>query len=167
LCGGDGDCTERAEDLVQETIMKALANMNLFEPGSNMSAWLCTILRHEFYSDYRKRRREVRDEDGNYAARLRSGPAQEGHMRFLELRRALDQLPPAHREALILVAASGHSYRDAATLCACAVGTLKSRINRARARLAILLGVPEQNAKSEIALRGTPGLAAAARICGM
>jgi RNA polymerase sigma-70 factor (ECF subfamily) len=153
LCGRSGGRAERADDLVQETIVKALSNINSFVPGTNMTAWLYTILRNEFYSEYRKRRREVQDEDGIFAAKLISKPSQEGHMGFLELQDALDQLRPEHREALILVAASGHSYEDAAKLCACAIGTVKSRVNRARAKLAELLAMPEQ---PKIAWAGTP-----------
>ncbi len=138
LCGR----SERADDLVQETAVKALANMSSFLPGSNLMAWLYTILRNEFYSEYRKRRREVEDDEGHYAAKMECRPDQEGHMRFLDLRDALDRLAPDHRKALILVGAAGHSYDDAATLCGCAVGTMKSRVNRARGKLAELLGAP-------------------------
>jgi len=144
LCGRSGGRAERADDLVQETIVRALSNNNSFVPGTNMTAWLYTILRNEFYSEYRKHRREVQDEDGLHAAQLLTKPSQEGHMHFLELRDAMDQLRPEHREALILVAASGYSYEDAAKLCACAVGTVKSRVNRARVKLAELLAMPEQ-----------------------
>lgn len=154
LCGRTGGRIERAEDLVQETVMKALANIHTFVPGSNLTGWLYTILRNEFYSDYRKRRREIQDEDGYHAAKLETRPDQEGHMHFLELHDALDRLLPEHREALILVAASGLSYGDAAALCAVAVGTMKSRVNRARARLALLLGPPEHH--SDIAWLNTP-----------
>jgi RNA polymerase sigma-70 factor (ECF subfamily) len=144
LCGRTGGGAERVDDLVQETVVKALANIHTFVPGSNLSAWLHTILRNEFYSDYRKRRRDVQDEDGSYAATLVSPPEQEAHMHFLELQNAMDQLRPEHREALILVAASGLSYQDAAVLCACAAGTVKSRVNRARARLEVMLAPPGQ-----------------------
>ena len=105
-----------------------------------MTAWVYTILRHEFYTTFRKRRREVQDDDGAYAAKMQARPAQEGHISFLELRDALDQLPAAHREALMLVGAAGYSYEDAAGLCDCATGTMKSRVNRARAKLVMLLG---------------------------
>src|SRR5580698_8834151 len=135
LCGR----TSRAEDLVQETLVKAWANIGSFQPGSNMIAWLYTILRNEYYSEFRKRRHEVGDEEGRHAARLATRPTQEGHMQFLDFRAALDRLAADHREALILVGASGLSYEDAANLCGCAVGTMKSRVNRARAKLAEML----------------------------
>src|SRR5580658_11256305 len=110
LCGR----TARAEDLVQETLVKAWANIGSFRPGSNMIAWLYTILRNEYYSEFRKRRHEVADEEGRYAARLAARPTQESHMQFLDFRAALDALAVDHREALILVGASGLSYEDAA-----------------------------------------------------
>jgi RNA polymerase sigma-70 factor (ECF subfamily) len=137
LCGN----VDRANDLVQETLLRAIANINLFEPGTNMSAWLFTILRNLFRSEYRKRRREVEDSDGRYADSLKSHPEQHGRVEFEELRAALDQLPPDQREALILVGASGFSYEEAAAICDCAVGTIKSRVNRARTRLAEQLSI--------------------------
>lgn len=145
LCGRTGGRAERADDLVQETVMKALANIRSFVPGTNITGWLYTILRNEFYSEYRKRRREVQDEDGFHSAKLISNPDQDEHIHFLELQDAMNLLRPEHREALILISASGLSYEDAAALCDCAVGTMKSRVNRARARLAELLAVPSDN----------------------
>jgi len=132
---------DRADDLVQETLLRALANIDSFEPGSNMPAWLFTILRNLFRSEYRKRRREVEDADGSYAQSLKSQPEQTGHVEFQEFREALAKLPPDQREALILVGASGFSYEEAAEICGCAVGTIKSRVNRARARLADTLSI--------------------------
>jgi RNA polymerase sigma-70 factor (ECF subfamily) len=133
--------SDRADDLVQETLLRALANIDSFQPGSNLPAWLFTILRNLFRSDYRKRRREVEDADGNYSQMLRSQPGQESHIEFEEFRTALDKLPQDQREALILVGASGFSYEDAAAICGCAVGTIKSRVNRARSKLSALLYV--------------------------
>lgn len=137
LCGN----MDRADDLVQETLMKAWSNLDSFTEGSNMSAWLFTILRNLFYSEYRKRRREVADPEGQIAARLATGPAQMGHMDLLDFRAALQRLPPDQREALILVGASGLSYEEAAQICGCAVGTMKSRVNRARNRLGEILSL--------------------------
>jgi RNA polymerase sigma-70 factor (ECF subfamily) len=137
LCGN----VDRADDLVQETLLRAIANINSFEPGTNMSAWLFTILRNLFRSEYRKRRREVEDGDGRYADSLKAHPEQPGRVEFEELRAALAKLPPDQREALILVGASGFSYEEAAAICDCAVGTIKSRVNRARTRLAEQLAI--------------------------
>jgi RNA polymerase sigma-70 factor, ECF subfamily len=132
---------DRADDLVQETLLRALVNIDSFEPGTNLSAWLFTILRNLFRSEYRKRRREVEDGDGTYAESLKSQPEQEARVEFREFRTALSKLPPDQREALILVGASGFSYEEAAGICGCAVGTIKSRVNRARTRLAELMSI--------------------------
>ncbi|MCW6507031.1 sigma-70 family RNA polymerase sigma factor [Hyphomicrobiales bacterium BP6-180914] len=137
LCGN----ADRADDLVQETLMKAWINQNSFTQGTSMSAWLFTILRNVFYSEYRKRRREVEDAEGTMAARLVSVPEQNGHMDLQDLRAALQKLPPEQREALILVGGSGFAYEEAAQICGCALGTLKSRVNRARNAIAALLAI--------------------------
>jgi RNA polymerase sigma-70 factor (ECF subfamily) len=137
LCGN----VDRADDLVQETLLRALANINSFQPGTNMSAWLFTILRNHFRSEYRKRRREVEDGDGSYAETLKSHPEQYGRVEFEEFRTALAKLPADQREALVLVGASGFSYEEAANICECAVGTIKSRVNRARTRLSELMQI--------------------------
>ncbi len=137
LCGNP----DRADDLVQETLVKAWSNLSSFAEGTNLAAWLFTILRNIYYSEYRKRRREVADSDGAIAARLATAPAQSGHMDFLDFRAALQKLPADQREALILIGASGLSYEEAAGVCNCAVGTMKSRVNRARNRLVELLAI--------------------------
>lgn len=137
LCGQP----DQADDLVQETLVKAWAHLGSFEPGTNMAGWLYTILRNEFYSRFRKRRHEVDDPDGALAARLATQPAQDSHMQFLDFRAALFRLASEQREALMLVGANGLSYEEAAGICKCAVGTMKSRVNRARNRLAELLAM--------------------------
>jgi RNA polymerase sigma-70 factor (ECF subfamily) len=139
LCGKSG----WADDLVQETLVKAWANRSSFQLGSKMQAWLFTILRHEYYTAYRRRRYEVPDPEGLFAARLTSRPAQDGHVAFREFQAALATLVPSHREALILVGASGFSYEEAADIANCAVGTMKSRVARARGKLAYLLANDE------------------------
>jgi len=137
LCGN----VDRADDLVQETLLRAWANLGSFQPGTSMSAWLFTILRNLFRSEYRKRRREVEDVDGSYAESLTSLPDQNSRLEINEFREALRLLPPEQRESLILVGASGFSYEEAAQICGCAVGTIKSRVNRARTRLAEILSI--------------------------
>lgn len=139
LCGQ----VDRADDLVQDTLLRALSHIDRFERGTNLNAWLFTILRNLFHSEYRKRRREVEDPDGSYAARLKTQPEQASRLDFEDFRTALAKLPPDQREALLLVGASGFSYEEAATICTCAVGTIKSRVNRARSRLASLLAVDD------------------------
>ena len=144
---------DRADDLVQETLLRALANIDSFEPGTNMPAWLFTILRNLFRSEYRKRKREVEDSDGHYAASLTSQPEQMGKLELQEFRAALAKLPAEQREALILVGASGFSYEETAKICGCAIGTIKSRVNRARAHLVEILsidGVDDLSTKDSI-----------------
>jgi RNA polymerase sigma-70 factor (ECF subfamily) len=137
---GNGD---RADDLVQETFLRAFANKGSFQPDSNLPAWLFTILRNLFRSDYRKRRREVEDADGSYAKTLMTQPDQVGHVQFEEFREGLNKLPKDQSDALMLVGASGFSYEDAAVICGCAVGTIKSRLNRAREKMHKLVGTFE------------------------
>src|SRR5579872_4367650 len=130
---------DRADDLVQGTLVRAMANIHLFQPGTNMQAWLFTILRNLFRSEFRKRRREVEDVDGSYLDSLESPAEQDGRLEFEELFEALAKLPFVQREALLLVGASGFSYDEAAAICETPVGTIKSRVNRARRRLVELL----------------------------
>ena len=132
---------DKADDLVQETLVKAWDKHESFQPGTNLKAWLFTILRNEFYSQMRKRGREVQDSDGLMTARLAVHPAQQGQLDLEDFRSALEQLPEDQREAIILIGASGFSYEEAAEICGCAVGTIKSRVNRARQRLQDLLQI--------------------------
>ena len=124
-----------ADDLVQDTLIKAWTNREKFEPGTNLRAWLFTILRNTYYTAVLRRRREVRDETGEYAGTLRTPATQDWSVAVRALQAALQKLPAEHREALILVGAAGLSYEEAAEICGCALGTIKSRVNRARARL--------------------------------
>ena len=112
---------DRADDLVQET-----------------------ILRNLFHSDYRKRKHEVEDADGAYAARLKTHPDQQSHLDFEDFRTALATLPRDQREALLFIGAHGLSYEEAAQVCNVAVGTVKSRVNRARLKLAYLLDLTSE-----------------------
>lgn len=131
----------QADDLVQDTLVKAWSNIDKFEPGTNLRAWLFTILRNTFYSGRRKAAREVEDLDGAHTASLSEKPAHDGRLAFRDFAQAFDQLKAEHREVLILVGASGFSYEEAAEMCGIAVGTVKSRVNRGRARLAELLDI--------------------------
>lgn len=135
---------DKADDLVQDTILKAWAKQESFEPGTNMKAWLFTILRNEFYSQMRKRGREVQDSDGVFTENLSVHPSQYGALDMQDFRKALDKLPADQREAIILVGASGFAYEEAAEICGCAVGTIKSRVSRARSQLQALLDVTGQ-----------------------
>jgi RNA polymerase sigma-70 factor (ECF subfamily) len=135
---------DRADDLVQDTIVRAWAKIEQFERGTNLTAWLFTILRNHFHSEYRKRKREIEDADGSYAARLKTHPDQQSHLDFEDFRTALATLPLDQREALLLVGAQGMSYEEAADICNVAVGTMKSRVNRARSKLALLLDLTSE-----------------------
>lgn len=130
-----------ADDLVQETLLKAWANRDSYAPGTNLRAWLFTILRNTFYSSHRKHRREVEDADGEHVGRLAVRPHQEHVLAMRDFETALATLPGDQREALILVGAAGLSYEEAAQICGVAVGTIKSRVSRARARLIDILAV--------------------------
>ncbi|WP_332065697.1 RNA polymerase sigma factor [Bartonella sp. CB189] len=132
---------DKAEDLVQDTIMKAWAKQDSFEMGTNLKAWLFTILRNEYYSQLRKKGREVQDSDGVFTQNVAIHPAQYGSLDFQDFQKALKRLSNDQREAIILIGASGFSYEDAAAICGCAVGTIKSRVSRARNRLQELLKV--------------------------
>lgn len=135
-----------ADDLVQDTLVKAWTNIDKFQEGSNMRAWLFTILRNTFYSLRRKRKREVEDVDGVMAEKLSQKPDHDGRLQMIEFSRAFHQLSDEQREALILVGAGGFSYEEAAETCGVAIGTIKSRVNRARLRLAELLDLNEDDA---------------------
>ena len=132
-----------ADDLVQDTIVKAWTNIDKFQPDTNMQAWLFTILRNTYFSSLRKVRREVPDPDGIQAARLFTRPDHDGRLAFADFKRAFDQLSAEHREVLILVGASGFSTEQAAEMMGIPVGTVKSRTNRARKRLAELMGLED------------------------
>lgn len=129
-----------ADDLVQETLVRAIASLGTFQLGTNMGAWLFTIQRNLFFSEYRKERRlpeYYRSMEGLQSSV--SHPSQFSYLELQDLRKALAALPDEQREAIILVGASGLSYDEAATICGCAAGTVKSRVSRARARLCQLL----------------------------
>jgi RNA polymerase sigma-70 factor (ECF subfamily) len=132
---------DRADDLVQDALVRAWSKFDRFEPGTNLHAWLFTILRNVVYSEHRKRKYEVEDIDGAFAARLRTHANQTSHLDFEDFRKALTHLNPYQREAILLVGAEGLSYEEAAVICGVPLGTLKIRVNRARDRLTRLLAV--------------------------
>ena len=149
-----------ADDLVQETILKAWSKLDSFERGTNLRAWLFTILRNTFYSTLRKRSWEVEDVDEQRANRLPQKPAQEGKLAMQDFLVALRRLSAEQREALLLVGASGFSYDEAAEMCGCATGTIKSRVNRARERLSEILDLDEDEGIMESDASVTAALSA-------
>lgn len=128
-----------ADDLVQETLVRALAHIHQFTPGTNLKAWLFTILRNTHISLSKRRSRERRLMSSAEPEDIGRGPAQEWIMAKDEVREALEKLPPYQREVLVLVGGLGLSYEECAEICGCEMGTIKSRLNRARARLAALI----------------------------
>jgi RNA polymerase sigma-70 factor (ECF subfamily) len=136
---------DQADDLVQDAIMRGLTHLHQFEPGTSMRAWLFTILRNQFHTACRKRRREIEDPEGVMAGMLSMPPEQHGHLDLNDLQTALAKLPVHHREALLLIGAEGMSYEETARIVGTNIGTVKSRMNRARARLAELLHVTTED----------------------
>jgi RNA polymerase sigma-70 factor (ECF subfamily) len=129
LCRNDAD----ADDLVQDALTRAIANIHRYEPGTRLKSWLFTITRNAFYNRLEKEKRRppasIDNERGAHAA------PQEWSAHFADFRAAFRRLPPQQREVLLLIGMLGESYEDTATICGCAVGTVKSRLNRARAAL--------------------------------
>lgn len=124
-----------AEDLVHDTIVKAYTCVDKFQPGTNLRAWLFTILRNTFYSGLRQKKFEVADPNGFHAASLTTSPDHDGKLAMREFLRAFMQLSPEHRTIVSLVGVSGYSYIAASKMTGVAVGTAKSRLSRARTQL--------------------------------
>jgi RNA polymerase sigma-70 factor (ECF subfamily) len=137
-----------ADDLVQDALLRAWSNSDKFQAGTNLRAWLFTILRNAYYSHYRKRAREVQDTDSVYSGRIAVAGDQESHLDLADFRKALAKLPAEQREALTMIGATGLSYEEAAEICGVAIGTIKSRLNRARTKLAELLSAEGADAAS-------------------
>lgn len=132
-----------ADDLVQTTLMKAISNISKYEPGTNLRAWLFTIMRNTFLTDVRKRARE-RPAAMDCASSLPvSAPVHDEHIMGQRLLEAIARLPQHYREILLLVVVIGESYEEAARICDCAIGTVKSRVNRARRMLIDDLGTTD------------------------
>jgi RNA polymerase sigma-70 factor, ECF subfamily len=138
LCGD----LNTAEDLVQDAMLSAIINIHTFTPGTTLVAWLYAIMRNKHYSNWRKRKREVAVVDDRFSDSLRfSAGGEHDEMCRLDcakLQALLLLLPAAQREALDLVA-DGHDYESAAAVLGCAVGTVKSRVNRGREALTGML----------------------------
>jgi len=152
-----------ADDLVQSALLRGLEYLDKYQPGTNMQAWLFTILRNQFYTERRKSRREVEDPDGLMAGNLAVMPGQGAHLDFTDMQAALARLSVEQREALLLVGAEGVSYEEAAQICGTNLGTIKSRVNRARTRLAELMEVtseedfgPDRLVRASLFLHASP-----------
>jgi RNA polymerase sigma-70 factor (ECF subfamily) len=138
-----GDVTG-ADDLVQETFARAWAKWHHFIPGTNFTAWLFTILRNQFYTEMRKRKRETEDADGIQAGKLTAPADQEDASTLKVVWDKIGRLPPSQRQALLLVGAEGRTYEEAASLLGCQIGTVKSRVSRARTALVEQLGLRDE-----------------------
>ena len=146
-----------ADDLVQEALLRAIDNIERFKPGTNLKAWLFTIVRNEHYSQLRRRKFEAHDVSSDSLPEPSVPPDHDGELELRDLNRALAALSPGQRAALLLVSASGFSYEEAAAICGCAVGTIKSRVARARsALLAMLEGCALAPASRSSAKRAAP-----------
>jgi RNA polymerase sigma-70 factor, ECF subfamily len=132
-----------ADDLVHDTVVKAWSKFDLYRPGTNLRAWLLTILRNTYYSGRRKQAREVADSDGAMTERLATKPDHDGRLALADLAAAFARLPAEQREVLILVGAMGFSIEETAETCGCAPGTVKSRANRGRRALAQMLDLAD------------------------
>jgi RNA polymerase sigma-70 factor (ECF subfamily) len=126
---------DRADDLVNDTVLKALSAEAQFQPGTYLKAWLMTILRNHYINGLRRTRIEVETIGEIPEAALPSAPNQEHVVEVNEVANALQRMSVEHREILVLVSAAGLSYEEASEVCGCAVGTIKSRLNRARNEL--------------------------------
>lgn len=130
----------RADDLVQDTLLKAWAHRDSYRAETHLRAWLYTILRNTFFSDLRKHRHEVEDIDGARARTLSEAASQEHALALGELMAAIGRLPHLQRRPLMLMGAYGFSQLEAAEACGCSIGTIKSRVGRGRAALNQMIG---------------------------
>ena len=152
LCGRP----DMADDLVQEALMKAWAAQERFEPGTSMRAWTFVILRNAYLTDMRRNRFRGEYDEGVAERTLTEPASQEEPMHLSDMHRALLTLPAERREALLLVGAGGFSYEEAAEICGCAVGTIKSRVGRARSALSAMLesgDIPDRSSDDPAAHR--------------
>jgi RNA polymerase sigma-70 factor (ECF subfamily) len=145
---------DHADDLVHDTIVRALTAAHQFQPGTNLKGWLFTILRNQFYNDVRQNK-PLLSLNLPKTTEPSIPASQESRLEFDDFRRAFRQLSADKREVLILVGASGLSYEETAKVCGCAVGTIKSRVSRARLDLRNILG----NGSFGGLRRDTPALA--------
>ena len=128
-----------AEDLVQDTMLRAISHAHQFQPGTNLKAWLTTILRNSYFNEKRSQRRLAEYSSSAFGHVTMARGRQEHHLQIRDLKRAMVKLPVAQREALALVGANGYSYEEAAKMSGCAIGTMKSRVSRARFELQSML----------------------------
>jgi RNA polymerase sigma-70 factor (ECF subfamily) len=129
-----------ADDLVQETLTKGIANIDKFKPGTRMKSWLFTIMRNTFCTRFAAYKKEQPGLAECVSTRLSVEAPQDWSVRGNEVKAAIERLPIPQREVIVLIGMLGVSYEETAAICGCAVGTVKSRLNRARTTLLIQLG---------------------------
>ena len=149
---GDRD---RADDLVQDAVLRALSASQQYTPGTNFKAWIFTILRNLYFNEFRRNRALMRPLEAADLEIHATAPSQQAGLEFDDFRRAFKTLPPEQREALVLVGADGFRYEEAAAICGCPVGTIKSRVARARGEIERLLGA---GGRTGVAAPETPNL---------
>ena len=151
---------DQADDLVQDTIVRALAAAGQYQPGTNFKAWMFTILRNGYFNELR-RNRGFRPIEAADLEAYSTPPDQQAGLEFADFRRVFSLLPAEQREALVLVGAEGYAYGEAATICNCPIGTIKSRVGRARSELKrmITMGVMPARRRARPAAGFFPGAA--------
>lgn len=132
----------RAEDVVQDTMLRALENAHRFQVGTNLKAWVFTILRNTYFSELRKTQGRFQSLDDVDAFEPAVPPSQEAHLEFGEFQRTFERLGARYRQALLLVGANGLTYEESAEMCGCPMGTMKSRVSRGRSELRRALAMP-------------------------
>jgi RNA polymerase sigma-70 factor, ECF subfamily len=143
---------DAADDLVQDAVVRALAARHSFTPGTNLRAWLFTILRNACFSNYRRNQLQLTCIEELPEGRLAMPPRQLGQLELQEVERSIQELPMVFREALLMVSVAGMNYAEASAEAGCAVGTTKSRVNRARSHLRRIRGeapMPEQHEQTQ------------------
>lgn len=151
----------QADDLVHDTLVRALERQGTLRPGTNLRTWLMTVLHNAFIDDQRRRKVEARYADAlGQMTEEATPPAQEGHVRLAQVREAFQRLPAEQREALHLVTIEGLAYQEAADVLGIPIGTLMSRLGRARAALRNIEsgGTARQPAPEELPARPGPRL---------
>lgn len=138
---------DQADDLVQSTVVRALGAVNQYEPGTNFKAWMFTILRNCYFNELRHNRDLIRPIEAADFETYSTPANQQAGLEFADFRRVFSKLPAEQREALVLIGAEGYAYGEAAAICNCPVGTIKSRVGRARSELKRMIAMGETPAR--------------------
>jgi RNA polymerase sigma-70 factor (ECF subfamily) len=138
---------DQADDLVQSTVVRALSAVNQYQPGTNFKAWMFTILRNCYFNELRRNRGLVRPIEAADLEAYSTPANQQAGLEFADFRRAFAKLPAEQREALVLIGAEGYAYGEAAAICNCPIGTIKSRVGRARSELKRMITMGETPAR--------------------